>query len=34
MIWYAGGKIDWDNVLGRHLGVDEVDQGQYKKGGK
>ena len=31
VIWYAGGKIDWDNVLGRHLGVDEVDQGQYEK---
>lgn len=31
VIWYAGGEIDWDNVLGRHLGVDEVDQGQYEK---
>ncbi len=31
VIWYAGVKIDWDNVLGRHLGVDEVDQGQYEK---
>ena len=31
VIWYAGGKIDWDNVLGRHLGVDEVDRSQYKK---
>ncbi len=31
VIWYAGGKIDWDNVLGVHLGVDEVDQGQYEK---
>lgn len=34
VIWYAGGKIDWDNVLGRHLGVDEVDQGQYEKRGE
>ncbi len=31
VIWYAGGKIDWKNVLGVHLGVDEVDQGQYEK---
>lgn len=29
VIWYAGGKFDWDNVLGSHRGVDEVDEGQY-----
>ncbi len=29
VIWYAGGKIDWDNVLVVHRGVDEVDKGQY-----
>lgn len=29
VIWYAGGMIDWDNVLGSHRGVDEVDKGQY-----
>lgn len=29
VIWYAGGKFDWDNVLGSHRGVDEVDKGQY-----
>lgn len=29
VIWYAGGTIDWINVLGRHIGVDEVDQGQH-----
>jgi len=29
VIWYAGGKLDWNNVLGSHLGVDEVDRGQY-----
>ncbi len=29
IIWYAGGKIDWENVLGVHIGVDEVDSGQY-----
>ncbi|MBI2430864.1 MAG: glycosyltransferase family 2 protein, partial [Candidatus Levybacteria bacterium] len=29
VIWYAGGIIDWDNVVGKHRGVDEVDNGQY-----
>ncbi len=29
VIWYAGGQIDWQNVLGIHLGVDQVDQGQF-----
>lgn len=29
VIWYAGGKIDWDNIIGYHIGVDEVDNGQY-----
>jgi GT2 family glycosyltransferase len=29
VIWYAGGIIDWDNVIGRHNGVDEVDKGQF-----
>lgn len=31
VIWYAGGKFDWHEVFGRHLGVDEVDTGQYDK---
>jgi hypothetical protein len=31
VIWYAGGKIDWQNVIASHLGVDEVDKGQYGK---
>lgn len=31
VIWYAGGKIDWNNVLASHRGVDEVDKGQYEK---
>ena len=31
VIWYAGGKIDWDNVLASHRGADEVDVGQYNK---
>lgn len=29
VIWYAGGIIDWNNVLGANRGVDEVDHGQY-----
>ncbi|MEK7580965.1 MAG: glycosyltransferase family 2 protein [Patescibacteria group bacterium] len=29
IIWYAGGKIDWDNIIGVHIGVDEVDSGQF-----
>ena len=31
VVWYAGGKFDWDNILGSNDGVDEVDNGQYKK---
>jgi GT2 family glycosyltransferase len=31
VIWYAGGKIDWQNVIASHRGVDEVDKGQYEK---
>lgn len=29
VIWYAGGRIDWDNVFGFNVGVDEVDRGQF-----
>ncbi len=29
VIWYAGGVMDWKNVIGRQRGVDEVDVGQY-----
>ncbi len=29
VIWYAGGTIDWKNVIGHHEGVDEVDTDQY-----
>jgi hypothetical protein len=31
VIWYAGGKMDWENVLASHIGVDEVDGGQFDK---
>ncbi len=30
VIWYAGGKHDWKNVYASHVGVDEVNRGQYK----
>lgn len=29
VLWYAGGKIDWDNVYASHLGMNEIDKGQY-----
>ncbi len=29
IIWYAGGVFDFANVLGKHTGVDDVDEGQY-----
>ncbi|OGK16518.1 hypothetical protein A2690_04170 [Candidatus Roizmanbacteria bacterium RIFCSPHIGHO2_01_FULL_39_12b] len=31
VIWYAGGKCDWENVMTTHVGVDEVDEGQFNK---
>lgn len=31
VIWYAGGVVDWQNVYGKHIGVDEVDHGQYDR---
>jgi hypothetical protein len=31
VFWYAGGEMDWDNVIGRHRGVDLVDKGQFDK---
>jgi GT2 family glycosyltransferase len=29
VIWYAGGEYDWDNVYAKHIGVNEVDKGQF-----
>ena len=29
VIWYAGGIMDWKNIIGHHRGVDEVDVGQF-----
>lgn len=34
VFWYAGGKFDWDNIQGKHTGVDEVDHGQYDTPGE
>lgn len=31
VFWYAGGIMDWANVIGHHRGVDEVDEGQYNR---
>ena len=28
VIWYGGGSFDWDNVMSKHIGIDEVDSGQ------
>ncbi|MBM3205364.1 glycosyltransferase family 2 protein [Candidatus Shapirobacteria bacterium] len=30
VIWYAGGLIDWRNLVCSHRGVDEIDHGQYQ----
>ncbi len=29
VIWFAGGKFDWDNIGNIHRGIDEIDKGQY-----
>ena len=29
VIWYAGGRIDWGNMIASHQGVDEIDRGQH-----
>ena len=29
-IWFAGGHLDKNNVLGTHIGVDQQDVGQYQ----
>lgn len=31
VIWSAGGQIDWNNVIGSNVGVDEVDYGQFNQ---
>lgn len=34
VIWYAGGATDWGNIISYHLGVDEIDNGQFDKEGE
>lgn len=29
VLWYAGGSIDWLNIVAFHRGVDEIDRGQF-----
>lgn len=29
VVWYAGGSVDWNHALTPHIGVDEVDRGQF-----
>jgi GT2 family glycosyltransferase len=29
VIWYAGGNVDWGNLIATHRGVDQVDEGQF-----
>lgn len=29
VIWWAGGRIDWNNVITEHMGVNELDGNQY-----
>jgi hypothetical protein len=31
VIWFAGGVIDWNNLDAFHIGVDEVDRGQFDR---
>lgn len=31
VIWYAGGKVDWDNVYGSNHGVDQIDKGEFNE---
>lgn len=31
VIWAVGSKIDWNNIYGSNIGIDEVDMGQYDK---
>lgn len=31
VLWFAGGKMDWKNAQSIHIGMDEVDHGQFDK---
>lgn len=34
VMWYAGGEMDWKNIIGHNHGVDDVDEGQFDKLGE
>ena len=29
IIWSVGGRIDWSNIIGSNIGIDQFDQGQF-----
>lgn len=31
VIWSMGGQMDWNNIYGSNIGIDEVDRGQFGK---
>jgi len=31
VIWSMGGQMDWSNIYGSNIGIDEVDHGQFEK---
>lgn len=31
VIWAVGSRMDWNNIYGTNIGIDEVDHGQYDK---
>jgi len=31
VIWSVGGQIDWNNIYGSNIGIDDVDHGQYQQ---
>ena len=31
VIWAVGSQLDWNNIYGSNIGIDEVDHGQYDK---
>ena len=31
VVWYAGGKVDWTSLSSFHIGVDEIDRGQFDR---
>jgi GT2 family glycosyltransferase len=31
VLWFAGAVFDWDNVYSKHIGMDEVDTGQFNQ---